>query len=107
MGRVIGRYTPRIAVGVPELMVENEILQQARQVFAIEAVAVAAVGKRLDHRFAGAVQLLLSCRNRVVVTGIGKSGAIARKLASTLASTGTPALFLHAAEGLHGDLGMV
>src|ERR671937_715454 len=52
-------------------------------------------------------ELVLGCRGRVVVTGIGKSGAIARKIAATLASTGTPALFLHPAEGLHGDLGMV
>jgi len=84
----------------------SDILDQARAVFQIESEAIARLCEQLDERFARAVQLLLDCRGRVVVTGIGKSGAIGRKLASTLASTGTPALFLHAAEGLHGDLGM-
>jgi arabinose-5-phosphate isomerase len=65
------------------------------------------MGERLDASFEQAVQLLLQCKGRVVVTGIGKSGAVGRKMASTFASTGTPALFLHASEGLHGDLGMV
>jgi arabinose-5-phosphate isomerase len=86
---------------------KSTILDEARTVFRIEGEAVAQVGERLDHHFEQAVRLLLECRGRVVVTGIGKSGAIGRKLASTLASTGTPALFLHSAEGLHGDLGMV
>jgi len=85
----------------------NEILTTARQVFADESVAVLQLGERLDQSFEKAVQLLLECKGRVVVTGVGKSGAIGRKMASTLASTGTPALFLHAGEGLHGDLGMV
>jgi len=84
-----------------------ELLDQARAVFQIESEAIARLGARLDERFERAVQLVLDCRGRVVVTGIGKSGAIGRKLASTFASTGTPALFLHAAESLHGDLGMV
>lgn len=83
------------------------ILEAARAVLRIESEAVAALAARLDESFSAAVQLLLDCQGRVVVTGVGKSGAIGRKLASTLASTGTPALFLHAAEGLHGDLGMV
>ena len=82
-------------------------LHCARRVLEIESQAVAALVPRLDERFAQATQLILACRGRVVVTGIGKSGAIGRKLASTFASTGTPALFLHAAESLHGDLGMV
>lgn len=82
-------------------------LNLAREVFAIESEAVARLSERLDERFERAIELLLGCRGRVVVTGVGKSGHIGRKLASTLASTGTPALFLHAGEGLHGDLGMV
>src|SRR5215211_2670185 len=85
----------------------NKMLDEARSVFRLESEAVARLEERLDERFERAVQLMLECRGRVVVTGVGKSGAIGRKIASTLASTGTPALFLHAAEGLHGDLGMV
>ncbi len=82
-------------------------LALAREVIAIEAAAVAALVDRVDAAFARAVALLLSCRGRVVVTGIGKSGHIGRKLAATLASTGTPAMFVHAAEAAHGDLGMI
>jgi arabinose-5-phosphate isomerase len=83
------------------------MLEQARRVLRIEAEAVGALIERLDESFTRAGQLILHCRGRVVVTGIGKSGAIGRKLAATLASTGTPSLFLHPAEGVHGDLGMV
>ncbi|MBI3912087.1 MAG: KpsF/GutQ family sugar-phosphate isomerase [Armatimonadetes bacterium] len=79
----------------------------AREVLRLEAEAIAALADRLDARFDAACQLLLACHGRVVVTGMGKSGAVARKIAATLASTGTPALFLHPAEGVHGDLGMV
>jgi arabinose-5-phosphate isomerase len=82
-------------------------LALAREVIEIEAGAVAALALRIDSTFARAVGLLLACRGRVVVTGIGKSGHIGRKLASTLASTGTPAMFVHAAEAAHGDLGMI
>ena len=82
-------------------------LALARAVIEIEAQAVAALGERLDGAFLHAVDLLLSCRGRVVVSGVGKSGHIGRKIASTLASTGTPAMFVHAAEAAHGDLGMV
>ena len=74
---------------------------------AIEADAVRALIERIDERFLGAVSLILERRGRVVVSGIGKSGHIARKIASTLSSTGTPAVFLHPAEALHGDLGMI
>ena len=74
---------------------------------AIEADAVRALIERVDERFLAAVSLILERRGRVVVSGIGKSGHIARKIASTLASTGTPAVFLHPAEALHGDLGMI
>ncbi len=79
----------------------------ARSVIEIEAQAVAALADRLDQTFLDAVNLLLACRGRVVVSGIGKSGHIGRKIAATLASTGTPAMFVHAAEAAHGDLGMI
>jgi len=82
-------------------------LDLARAVIDIEAQSVAALRERLDGSFLQAVNLLLDCRGRVVVSGIGKSGHIGRKIASTLASTGTPALFVHAAEAAHGDLGMI
>jgi arabinose-5-phosphate isomerase len=82
-------------------------LQRAREVLSIEADAVRALAARLDERFLDATGLILACRGRVVVTGVGKSGHIARKIASTMASTGTPAFFLHAAEASHGDLGMI
>lgn len=83
------------------------MLERAKEVLAIEAEAVAALGTRLDESFSRAVDLIVKCRGRVVVTGMGKSGAVAHKIAGTLASTGSPALFLHPAEGVHGDLGMV
>ncbi|MFN3983960.1 MAG: SIS domain-containing protein [Rhodocyclaceae bacterium] len=79
----------------------------ARRVLRIEADAVAALADRLDHGFERAVELILHRRGRVIVCGIGKSGHIGRKLAATLASTGTPAYFVHAAEAAHGDLGMI
>ncbi len=86
-------------------------LQLARQTLDIEAEAILALKARLsaspDDAFARAVALLLGCAGRVVVSGMGKSGHIARKIAATLASTGTPALFVHPAEAAHGDLGMV
>ncbi len=85
----------------------KEILRHAREVIRIEAEAVQGLLDRLDENFACAVEALLSCKGRVVVTGIGKSGLVGRKIVSTLTSTGTPALFLHPVEGLHGDLGMV
>ena len=82
-------------------------LALARKVLAIEAEAVAGLIPRLDERLLEAIGLILACRGRVVVSGVGKSGHIARKIASTLASTGTPAFFVHAAEAGHGDLGMI
>lgn len=82
-------------------------LEVARRVLAIEAEAIRALIDRLDGRFERALELLLQCRGRVVVTGMGKSGLIGRKVAATLSSTGTPAIFLHPAEALHGDLGML
>jgi len=86
---------------------ESAVLAMAREVLEIEAKAVADLIQHLDHDFSRAVDLVLNCRGRVVVSGIGKSGHIARKIASTLASTGTPAFFVHPAEASHGDLGMV
>lgn len=82
-------------------------IEQAKKVLRIEADAIASLIDRLDGNFDRAVDLIMNCRGRVVVTGMGKSGHIGNKIAATLASTGTPALFLHPAEGIHGDLGMV
>ena len=82
-------------------------LVHARRVLAIEAAAITALADRLDSAFTRAVELIEGCSGKVVVTGMGKSGHVCRKIAATLASTGTPALFLHAAEALHGDLGML
>lgn len=86
---------------------DSEALKRARRVLAIEIAALEAVRERLDERFDRAVELLAACRGKVVVTGIGKSGLICRKIAATLASTGTPASFLHASEAVHGDFGTV
>ncbi len=83
------------------------ILEQARRTLNIEAHAIEQLAEKLDEQFERAVEILLDCKGRAVVCGIGKSGSIGRKLASTLASTGTAAFFLHAAEAVHGDLGMV
>lgn len=82
-------------------------LDLARQVLQAEAEAILRLKDRLDERFERAVEVLAACRGRVVWTGMGKSGIICRKLAATMASTGTPAMFLHPAEAIHGDLGMV
>ena len=86
---------------------EDAALAMAREVLEIEAKAVSDLIDRLDRSFVQAVETVLNCRGRVVVSGIGKSGHIARKIASTLASTGTPAFFVHSAEASHGDLGMI
>ena len=82
-------------------------LEIAKRVLRIEAKALAELQERLDGRFERAVELLLACNGRVVVTGMGKSGLIGRKIAATFSSTGTPSVFLHPAEALHGDLGMM
>lgn len=86
---------------------EQGILSLAREVLATESAALEALAGRLGEDFVRAVRALLACKGRVVVTGIGKSGHIARKIAATMASTGTPAFFVHAAEASHGDLGMI
>jgi arabinose-5-phosphate isomerase len=91
---------PRRGVVLPDLALAKRVLQT-------EAAAILALVDRVDDRFVRAVELLRDCRGRVIVTGMGKSGIIARKVAATLASTGTPAFFLHPAEAIHGDLGVV
>lgn len=86
---------------------KNSTLAIAQRVLRIEADAITGLIERLDAAFEKAVDLLHGCKGRVVVTGLGKSGLIGRKIAATLASTGTPSLFLHAADALHGDLGVM
>ncbi len=88
-------------------MKKNDIIQTGKEVLEIEAKAVASLVPRLDEHFARAVDLLSKIKSRVIVTGMGKSGIIGRKIAATLASCGTPALFIHPAEAGHGDLGMI
>ncbi len=85
----------------------KEVLRQGKEVIRIEVEAIQGLLDRLDENFVQAVEALLACKGRVVVTGIGKSGLVGRKIVATLTSTGTPAMFLHPVEGLHGDLGMV
>lgn len=85
----------------------NNTLKLAQEVLLLEAEEIHALAKRLDSHFLHAVDLIFNCRGRVVVSGIGKSGHIGGKIASTLASTGTPAFFMHPAEASHGDLGMI
>ena len=86
---------------------DERLLERARDVLRIEAQAVLELVDTIDGDFARACRLILACQGRVVVSGIGKSGHVARKIAATLASTGTPAFFVHPAEASHGDLGMV
>ena len=85
----------------------EKILDLARQVLTIEADAIRALSTRLDHNFTHAVELCLACSGRIIVSGMGKSGHVAGKIASTLASTGTPSFFVHPGEASHGDLGMI
>ena len=85
----------------------EHLVTLARRVLAIEAEAVSKLADRLDDSFVLAIDLILGCHGRTIVSGIGKSGHIARKIAATMASTGTPAYFVHAAEAVHGDLGMI
>lgn len=84
-----------------------DILDLARRVLSIEAKEIQALATRLDDQFETAVQLILNCKGRIVVSGMGKSGHIGGKIAATFASTGTPAFFMHPAEASHGDLGMI
>lgn len=88
-------------------MNKEAVLRRARDVLNIEVQGLLALIDRLDQNFFNAIELLASCRGKVVVTGMGKSGLVCRKIAATLASTGTPSFFLHSGDALHGDLGMV
>jgi arabinose-5-phosphate isomerase len=94
-------------MSLPPTFDPPRVLTLARETLDIEAQAVLAMAARLDERFVRAVELLLACKGRVVVMGMGKSGHIGRKITATLASTGTPAMFVHPAEASHGDLGMI
>jgi len=103
-------YTARVMTAAENKMPQpagGNVLELAREVLEIEAAAITALIARLDQDFQRAVDLILDCRGRVTVSGIGKSGHIARKIASTMSSTGTPAYFVHPAEASHGDLGMI
>ncbi len=91
----------------PALANQQHTLSLAQEVLRMEASEIDALAKRLDHRFSDAVTLILQCKGRVVVSGMGKSGHVGGKIASTFASTGTPAFFMHPAEASHGDLGMI
>ncbi len=100
--------TPRSEKPAPVTSLSNdELLELGREVLRIESEAVLSLVERLGPSFVKAIHLILGCRGRVVVSGIGKSGHIARKIAATMASTGTPAFFVHPAEASHGDLGMI
>ena len=83
------------------------VIEQAKKVLKIEAEAISALTERINESFVKAVDLVFFCKGKIVVTGVGKSGLIGQKIASTLASTGTPSFFMHPAEGIHGDLGML
>lgn len=96
-----------VASPADQASADARAVELAREVLRIESNAVAELAERVDASFGAAVRVVMSCRGRVVVSGVGKSGHVARKIASTLASTGTPAFFVHAAEASHGDLGMI
>jgi arabinose-5-phosphate isomerase len=83
------------------------VLKRAARIFEIESEAILQLRERLDEEFVKAVNIILACTGKVIVTGIGKSGLVSQKMASTFACSGTPAFFLHPAEGLHGDIGMI
>lgn len=85
----------------------NNYLEQAKETLRLEAEAITDLLPRIDEHFQAAVEMICACQGRVIITGMGKSGHIGNKLAATMASTGTPSFFLHPAEGVHGDLGMV
>jgi arabinose-5-phosphate isomerase len=91
----------------PDHFSPERVLALGRQTLRIEAAAVDALVERINGEFAAAVELILGCHGRLIVSGMGKSGHVARKIASTLSSTGTPAYFVHPAEASHGDLGMI
>src|SRR5687767_12176634 len=88
-------------------LIHEERLRHAREVIRVETRAIANLEARLDASFSRAIDLIVACQGVVVVTGMGKAGLIAQKVSATLASTGTPSIFLHPAEALHGDLGRI
>lgn len=90
-----------------QTVVEKDVIEIGKRVIQIEASAVAELEKRIDENFAKVVELILNSQGRVIITGVGKSGIIARKIVATLNSTGTPALYLHPVDAIHGDLGVV
>ncbi|MEM6730828.1 MAG: KpsF/GutQ family sugar-phosphate isomerase [Myxococcota bacterium] len=92
------------AISLGEMQVDT-VLEEARRLLEVEGAALNALAHRVDASFIAAVRLMFECKGLVVVTGMGKSGLVAQKISATLASTGTPSLFLHAAEAVHGDLG--
>lgn len=98
---------PRNRHEVQKAMTTKDIIATGKEVLGVEADALASLASRLDENFARAVELLSQTKSRVIVTGMGKSGLVGRKIAATLASCGTPALFIHPAEAGHGDLGMI
>lgn len=106
MYKTLHTETPPSTPTIP-LIDGDALLELGREVLRIEADAVLGLVDRLDTNFVNAVRLILQCRGRVVVSGIGKSGHVGRKIAATMASTGTPAFFVHPAEASHGDLGMI
>jgi arabinose-5-phosphate isomerase len=106
--RLFNCYNPRSSLPSRTMSAHApKALAMGKQVLQIEADAIIDLATRLDEQFSRAVDLILSSHGRVIVSGIGKSGHIARKIAATLSSTGTPAYFVHAAEAVHGDLGMI
>lgn len=84
-----------------------DVIKEAKRVFQLEGKSVAEIAKKIDQNFAEAIELLFNCRGRIIITGIGKSGLVGRKISSTFSSTGSPTIFLHPAEAQHGDLGIV
>src|SRR5512139_2533676 len=110
MGGSLERYDPRMNVrrhSDPAIPDPDKTIAAGRRALEIEGRAIAALVPRLDAGFARAVALCLESRGRVIVTGMGKSGHVGGKIAATLASTGTPSFFMHAAEASHGDIGMI
>lgn len=106
MNAVVSRLHPNLP-RFPSKLDSALLRRSAKNVIETESRAIYALLERIDHDFIAACELMYACNGRVVVTGIGKSGHIARKIAATLASTGTPAFFVHPAEASHGDLGMI
>ena len=101
------QLSPLAPPAAPASLTDAELVRSGQNVFAVEARALQALTPRLDGAFAAACRAMLACRGRVVTIGMGKSGHIARKIAATMASTGTPAFYVHPGEASHGDLGMI